>query len=175
MDFFEQKKLLDKQKFLNLYLKRGYNATSAAMEVYKCSSRAVASIKGNRLLKELDMGNMMENVGVTDKSLMKHFKSGLKAKKYVVPTAHTAKSKIKKNGYVTVPDYAVRNQFLQLVLKMKGKMNEGANVQINNFMPLLGGKTKNEGKEIIQEGEIVNGSIHGNNSNKKVAEIKKKN
>ncbi len=171
MDFKEQKALVDKDKFLRLYLKTG-NATRAAQEVYNCPTRAAASVKGYRLLKELEMGQMMEESGITDRSLQVKFKQGLKAKKYIAPTSYTDRKKIRKNGYVTVPDYAVRKQFLELVLKMKGRENEGTNIQINNFVPLLKGKTKDD-KGIVQEGEVVgetNGSIHRNSSHPEAIE-----
>lgn len=163
MDFKQQKALVDKDKFLKLYLKYG-NATRAAQEVYQCTTKAAASVKGYRLLKELEMGQMMEESGITDKSLQVKFRQGLKAKKYIAPTSYTDRRKIRKNGYVTVPDYAVRKQFLELVLKMKGRENEGTNIQINNFIPLLKGKTKDD-NAVIQEGEIVgenSGAIHRN-------------
>lgn len=127
------KELTFKQrKFLKAYLESG-NATQAALESYDCKPESAGSI-GWELLKKLDLGEMMEEYGITDKLLIEKTKDGLEAKK--------RRRDFETGEIFYDEDQPTRHRYLTTALELKGrKGGEGqTNIQVN-VQPLLGGET----------------------------------
>ena len=131
----DQKKLTLKQrKWLKLYIELG-NASEAAWQVYDCKDRESAAQIGWENIRKLDVAELMEESGLTDKYLNDKLKEGLEANKQM-----GARIVIKKNtptsqadgelmpatsqtdDFIEVEDYAVRHKYLETALKLNGRL-----------------------------------------------------
>lgn len=104
----EKRVELKKRQFIKAYIKHK-NATKAYMEVYK-TKEPTASVLGSKLLKTINMDELLEADGVTDARLIQTINEGLQATR---PYG--------KNAYIH-PDHATRHSYLETTLKLKGRL-----------------------------------------------------
>jgi hypothetical protein len=104
------------RKFLELYMELG-NATEAAMQVYNCSSRASAASMGYTVLRRHPeaVRALMERRGLDMGTLMQKVHEGLDAEVVVV-----AKHQGKLGEEKAYPDFATRQRYADMVLKLTG-------------------------------------------------------
>lgn len=115
----KDKKLTIKQrKWIKEYIETG-NATEAAMRVYDCKNREVAESIGSENLGKLAFQELMDEMGLTDIALLNVGAEGM-----------TQAVKQSITGEVH-PDYAVRHKYWETMLKLKGKMKEAGDVNVN--------------------------------------------
>lgn len=84
----------------------------------------------NPVVKE-EIGRLMEKKGLTDDKILDHLIEGLNAVRI-----HGTDS-----NFIEVNDYAVRAKYLDIAIKLKKLISTEptTNIQVNNFIPLLGG------------------------------------
>lgn len=135
-DKVEQKKkkkiTLKQRKWIKEYIATG-NATEAAMKVYDCKDKGTAANIGSENLRKLQMTELMEEMGLTDVTLLNVGTVGM-----------TEANKIHGTGdsYVEVPDYATRHKYWETMLKLKRKLGSDTNVAVQvNVQPILGGES----------------------------------
>lgn len=152
----EQKKLTLKQrKWLKLYIELG-NASEAAWQVYDCKDRESAAQIGWENIRKLDVAELMEESGLTDKYLNDKLKEGLEANKQM-----GARIVIKKNtptsqedgelmpatsqtdDFIEVEDFAVRHKYLETALKLNGRLVNKTDIT-------------SDGERILDVGAVLN-------------------
>jgi len=120
---------LKQRKWIKEYIKTG-NATEAAMRVYDCKDRESAGSIGTENLQKLAIPDLMEQMGLTDITLMNVGAEGM-----------TKANKIHGTGdnFVEIPDYATRHRYWETMLKLKRRLGveNQVNVQVN-VQPILG-------------------------------------
>lgn len=147
------KETLTVQKFKEAYIRLG-NATKAYMELHpECSYNSARSL-GSRMLAKVNIGELMEDMGLTDKALIQQIAVGI-----VKPTRQVQKKIITyeeipvnaeqkfvkdKKGrivllgtktvtefeYEEVPDYEERRKNTEIALKLKKKLSD-KNVELS--------------------------------------------
>lgn len=128
---------LKQRKWIKEYIKTG-NATKAALKTYDTDNYDSAAQIGSENLKKLQITELMEDMGLTDVSLMNIGIEGM-----------TKPMKIHGTGdnFVEVPDYATRHKYWQSLLNLKRPPNS-TNVAVQvNVKPILGGATLEEVEE----------------------------
>lgn len=137
----EDKELTLKQrKWLDVYLQTG-NATEAAMQSYDCKDRDSANAIGSENLAKLSYVDFMEVAGVTDKLLQDKLLEGLDSTKQIgarkivqgARTGHEIKvdATTDTDDFIDVPDYAVRHKYLETALKLKKRLVEKSDTNVD--------------------------------------------
>ncbi len=114
----QDKLTLKQRKWLDLYIETG-NATEAAMQVYRCKDRNSAKVIGHQNLTKLNYAELLDAEGLSDDLLLKGVRLGLDA------------SKLMSSGK-EVPDFFVRHRYLELALKLKGRLTNKLDVTSTN-------------------------------------------
>ena len=113
---------LKQRKWLKLYLDNG-NATESAFQVYDCKNRDVARNIGSENLSKLSFSDFLEEGGVTDKLLRDKLIEGLNSDKI---------------GFEDMsPDMPTRHKYLETALKLKRKLNDKSDVNIEEAKILV--------------------------------------
>jgi len=133
---------LKQRKWIKEYIKTG-NATEAAMRVYDCKDRESASAIGTQNLGKLSFPELMEEMGLTDITLMNVGAEGMTKANKIHGT---------NDNFVEIPDYATRHKYWETMLKLKRKLGveNQVNVQVN-VQPILGGITKDDFVEVKED------------------------
>lgn len=134
----QRKLTLKQRKWLNIYLETG-NATQAAMQSYDCKDEESAAQIGYENLRKLDITELMEEGGITDKKLKEKLEEGLEATKVVSARVIVIKGRptsqadgelppadSRTDDFIDVPDYAVRHKYLETALKLKGRLGSSS-------------------------------------------------
>ena len=123
----EESLTLKQSKWLKIYLETG-NATEAAMQVYDCKDRNVASTIGWENLRKLDYSDFLEEAGITDKLLQEKILEGLDASKPIsalILISGDKSMRTKDNeGQIEVPDFLTRHKYLETALKLKKRLTD---------------------------------------------------
>lgn len=107
----EEKSLTLKQRmWIKAYIQTG-NATEAAARVYDVKNRDSANAIGAENLAKLSFPDLMEEMGLTDVALLNIGAEGLQSKKGTM------------SGEI-IPDYKVRHQYWETMLKLKGRLRD---------------------------------------------------
>lgn len=115
----DPRKLTIKQRrWIKAYIKTG-NATEAAMQVYDCKDRNSASVIGTENLAKLSIPDLMEEMGLTDIALLNVGTEGM---------MKSVKQSIDGSVY---PDYGVRHKYWDTMLKLKGRLSDKKNTDVN--------------------------------------------
>jgi len=133
---------LKQRKWIKEYIKTG-NATEAAMRVYDCKDRESASAIGTQNLGKLSFPELMEEMELTDITLMNVGAEGMTKANKIHGT---------NDNFVEIPDYATRHKYWETMLKLKRKLGveNQVNVQVN-VQPILGGITKDDFVEVKED------------------------
>lgn len=109
---------LKQRKWIKEYIATG-NATEAAMRVYDCKNRNVANFIGSENMSKLPIAELMEEMGLTDVALLNVGTEGMMkaVKQSVTGEVH--------------PDYAVRHKYWDTMLKLKGKLRDKQEANLN--------------------------------------------
>jgi hypothetical protein len=136
----EKELTMKQRKWLDIYLQTG-NATEAAMQSYDCKDRDSAKSIGCENLTKLDYIDFMEAAGVTDKLLQEKLLEGLDSTKQIgarkivqgARTGHEIKvdAMTDTDDFIDVPDYAVRHKYLETALKLKKRLVEKNDVNMD--------------------------------------------
>lgn len=105
----ERELTLKQRKWIKVYIQTG-NATEAARRAYDCKGESAHSIGSENLLK-LAFPDLMEEMGLTDVALLNIGAEGLQSKKGTM------------SGEI-IPDYKVRHQYWETMLKLKGRLRD---------------------------------------------------
>ncbi|OGG13788.1 hypothetical protein A2773_01540 [Candidatus Gottesmanbacteria bacterium RIFCSPHIGHO2_01_FULL_39_10] len=97
---------LKQRKWLKAYIECG-NATEAAMRAYDCKTRRSANAIGAKNLSKINLGNALEDEGLTLLLIAKTLIDGCKA------------TKMYGNG-IARPDWRVRHPYLVTALRIRG-------------------------------------------------------
>ncbi len=107
---------------------------SSAMRIAGYSDSMIKNPQ--KVTKSKGFKEILENIGLDDKSLAKALKEGLEANKVIII------SKNKNPTYISKPDYGIRHRYLETALELKGYVGrnskpqiEGAEVVFINNMP----------------------------------------
>jgi len=109
---------INKRKFIKAYLESG-NATESYIKVFK-TTRKIAQGNSSNFLKKIDITDLMEEAGITDKQLIATTLEGLKADK-----------PFGKDAFI-YPDHATRHNYLETALKLKKRLTNSK--EDNNTM-----------------------------------------
>lgn len=105
-------------KFKKYYIQTG-EATAAMMKVNPKLKLQSAGEQGKRLLKRIDISDVLEAQEVTDEVLVKTLKNGLEATRpLVTPEAPPE----------YIPDFKARHKYLETGLKLKGYLNSNQTI-----------------------------------------------
>jgi hypothetical protein len=137
----EDKELTLKQrKWIRIYIDTG-NATEAAMQVYDCKDRDSAAVIGFENLRKLNYDDFLEEAGITDELLKKKIMEGLDSTKQIgarkivqgARTGHEIRvdANTDTDDFIDVPDYAVRHKYLETALKLKKRLVEKSDPNID--------------------------------------------
>lgn len=109
---------LKQRRWIKAYIKTG-SATKAAQQVYDVSSYDSAAQIGSENLKKLQYSDLMESMGLTDVALLNIGAEGM-----------TKPVKQSITGEVH-PDYGVRHKYWDTMLKLKGRLKEKAEANVD--------------------------------------------
>ena len=124
---------IKQRKWIKEYIKKG-NATRAALKVYDTEDYNTAAQIGSQNLKKLQFTDLMEEMGLSDATLLNVGVEGM-----------TKANKIHGTGdnFVEIPDYAIRHRYWETLLKLKGKLSDkNITAAQVNVKPILGGITE---------------------------------
>lgn len=114
----DRKLTLKQRKWIKKYIETG-NATEAAMQVYDCKNREVAESIGSENLGKLAFRDLMDEMGLTDITLLNVGAEGM-----------TKPVKQSITGE-TFPDYSVRHKYWETMLRLKGLTKETSEVNVD--------------------------------------------
>lgn len=119
----EKRLTLKQRKWIKEYIDTG-NATEAASRVYNCKNRDVARNIGGENLAKLSFPELMEEMGLTNVALLNIGTKGMTKAKKIHGTG---------DNFVETPDYATRHRYWDTMLKLKGRLQTGiqVNTQLN--------------------------------------------
>lgn len=140
----EPEETLTVQRFKEAYIREG-NATKAYLSIHPNVTYGSAAELGSRMLKKVDMSELMEDMGLTDRALLAQVAQGIsKSSKKVLKRQLTYQRKpatgtefvqnkrgqtvllgtedITEFEYEDAPDWTARNKFLELAFKLKRKL-----------------------------------------------------
>lgn len=127
---YQKQLTLKQQRFLEEYIKLG-NATEAAMIVYDCNNRVTAGAIGYENLKKLQIDDMMEAMGITDKTLLQSLALGIRNPQRKVEAKtlkyfdNEKKQEVTETVYMDVPDYQTRHKYVETALRLKKRLTNG--------------------------------------------------
>jgi hypothetical protein len=113
------------QKFIAKYIELG-NATKAYLSLHPTCSYDAARSLGSRMLAKVNITELMEEMGITDRALLQSVAIGI-----AKPVRKVVKKEIKHKfidrdeteiEYEDVPDYQTRHKFVETALKLKKKL-----------------------------------------------------
>ena len=111
---------IKQRKWIKEYIKTG-NASAAAMKVYNCKDRESAAVIGSENLTKLNFQELMEEMGLTDVTLLNVGTEGM-----IKPVKQSMTGEVH-------PDYAVRHKYWETMLKLKRRLGPEVvnNTQMN--------------------------------------------
>jgi hypothetical protein len=118
---------LKQRKWIKEYITTG-NATEAAARVYDCKDRDSANAIGNENLAKLSFPELMEEMKLTDVALMNVGAEGLQATKQISGVGNANSKSVE---FIEVPDYAIRHRYWETLLKLKKRLGQEGETNIN--------------------------------------------
>lgn len=100
---------LKQRKWLKAYLECS-NATEAAMRVYNCKNRRSANAIGAKNLAKINLGNTLEDEGLSLRLIFKTLSEGLDATRTYTIGGRS----------IVRPDWRVRHPYLVTALRIRG-------------------------------------------------------
>jgi hypothetical protein len=132
-------------KFKRYYIETG-EATSAMMKVNPKLKPISAREQGKRLLKRIDISDILEAQKVTDEVLVKTLKNGLEATRpLVTPEAPPE----------YIPDFKARHKYLETGLKLKGYLNNNQTIIDNRKLVVALPR---------EDGRVIDGEVGDDNA-----------
>jgi len=117
-----------RQQFYKKYRLEGMSKYAAARKAGYSHSYAT---QAKNIEKRMNMADLLEMEGLTDKALSQHAREGLNAVKIqgcdiYVYQDKDGKWKVNesKNEFIEAPDWNVRHKYLDTILKLKNKLND---------------------------------------------------
>lgn len=132
---------------------KGMSKKSAAIAAgysYKTATR-----KGKQLDKVVNMSELFEMAGLTDKCIVDKIHEGINATKPISAIIYGKDADNKTQDFIEVPDWTARHKFMELMLKLTEKIDNKALVdqsQHTHFTivsPISENKTKSKFDEVM--------------------------
>jgi len=132
-------------KFKKYYIETG-EATTAMLKVNPKLKLISAKEQGTRLLKRIDISDILEAQKVTDEVLVKTLKDGLEATRpLVTPEAPPE----------YIPDFKARHKYLETGLKLKGYLNNNQTIIDNRKLVVALPR---------EDGRVIDGEVGDENA-----------